>query len=476
MRSNLNKWIESCTDQLIDEFKDYEKETLLIRAFISRYEIHAQVILSQSRMSKYLFKIRKVFKKSREQSISFSSLEKNKKIDILFWPVQKNHIEVSEKIYSTFDNDEKIKSYVFSHNPPVIDRLKQSKIRNIIIPNNDLVPWSNYNNPTTKRILRSATKLESFIFGKKKMTFAQVLESAWYSYYYYYSYTIEIYNKIRKKYNPSLIFVGNDLTLVGQTVGLLSKRDGVKVASIQHGTINTDICKYSVADYFYVYGRNYYDLMLSKGIAKEKLIISGSPKIDTRLSQINSSGIFLDKYFLVAFSGPGHTVTISHHKEMLDLLLKVTKKYNNINFVCKLHKKDKLFYYSKFENQANVTIIEYSGKLNEHDIYDWLDKSFGIITGVSMSAVESMIMNKAVITIDLHGDMKKVDFIENGSTLHVKKYKDIEVYINAILKKDRLFDKHMILNQIFAKNAYFKKEGGSASFIVDHLKKILNEI
>ncbi len=53
------------------------------------------------------------------------------------------------------------------------------------------------------------------------------------------------------------------------------------------------------------------------------------------------------------------------------------------------------------------------------DIYDWLQRCAVVLTGASAVAIDAMVMEEPVVTMDFVAELLGVDFIETGATLHV---------------------------------------------------------
>ena len=483
MRQELLQWIDNCFQKLLVAVGDDEDALLLVNAFISQYDIQALKILDQSAFQSQVQRLRKIFI-ALKNNLRDSNLlrvdsdlldDRKRKLDILFWPVQKMHIDMVEDIYNRLRMERDLAVGILTHNEAINRILVERNFENQIDFSNSGQHLYSYRNLLTEKILKKARQLPSFRVRSRHLSFRELLERCWRAWYWYFDYTIRVYREVKRKYSPEIIFVGNDLTLVGNTVSQLAHRDNIIISSIMHGTIKSPFWKYSHADYFYLFGDKDKKLMLDRGKQEKGLIVSGSPRMQGRINKGRRNAIPFHNYLLVALSGPGHSVTLAHHKAILRLLLLATKSYPSLEFIFKLHKKDDERFYEKLKICPNAYIINYEDPLNQVDIGEWLHPSRALITGASMTAMDAMMINKPVVTIDLVDDFKEVDFIRDGVTLHVRNKAELDLALNAIMEENKNYDLHLEHSKTFSQKAFASVEGGTAKFVADHLKQLLVE-
>ena len=244
---------------------------------------------------------------------------------------------------------------------------------------------------------------------------------------------------------PDLMIIGNPNTFEGRLGAIFSKSKGIKSVSLQHGRIDLldPIINEPIVDSYFTWGRIPYNIMISKGVNKNKLKIAGAPWLDNfkyKLSK-NSNN---EKHVLIALSGAGHMTGFEEHKSNIEMLTEICGENKDINFIFKLHFKDKIEYYITKKGSYsydNMNVI--SGYNNDKNIFDFLKKSFLLITTGSTAAIDAMIMRVPVITFDNDKFQRKSnDFINFGATYHAKN----KAEINSLIRK--LFQKTLIITLI----------------------------
>ncbi len=477
MHDKIVEWVKSCTDSLIDDFSGNEEALMLIKVFVTQYELRS-IELNENknlkfRKLRYLKnKILSFFKKITPNKLNFSF--SFNQLDILFWPFQESHLDFQIPIFNSFRISE-LKTDIFSHKPSINNLLNKRKTDNNI--ENESTHWGHWRDykkdNNYKAIVNNALNLPPLLIGDKPLYFKDVLLSCWDMYYWLYSYTVDVFYNSIKNASPKSIVVGNNMTLVGNTIGHLAKNMNIKVFCIMHGRMGS-YPEYSSFDYFYLFGNRDRINLEKLGIPSSKLIVSGSSKIDNYLikrKKINN--LTKINKVVIALSGPGHSITEKHHIKILHSLYVAANRLTEIEFLFKLHKKDRLKYYLEFYNLKNVRIYEHGNKSISSNIYDWLLEASTLITAASTTALDAMILGVPVITIDRMNHLSNVDFIKEGITMHSN---DDDSLINRILEiknKNIKLENHLILSQKYIKDMYVHPNKGTVDFISSHINTIL---
>ncbi len=101
-------------------------------------------------------------------------------------------------------------------------------------------------------------------------------------------------------------------------------------------------------------------------------------------------------------------------------------------------------------------------------IFDWISGIDALITGSSSVAVEAMLLDKPVITIDYNQEYKNVDFIEEGCTIKVTKEIELKNVLLNIKSSNPIINSAKSKGEIFVQN-YFANIGSSAEIIRDKI-------
>ena len=218
--------------------------------------------------------------------------------------------------------------------------------------------------------------------------------------------------------SPKAVIVGNDLILENRALTINSTEKNVQTFCIQHGSMNSLNPLYNeilVKNYF-VYGQRTKNHLETLNLTNTKFLVSGAPYLENLEVNENLTKVFNQKV-LILLSGPGHSYSLNHHKEILTSLIRLSELHTEINFVLKPHPKDA---FSK--NIVENTHIKYlsneelkAAKKNTLELITEFDL---IISGASTSVIEAIALGKKVITIDYEAVYSEADFIQDGLTYH----------------------------------------------------------
>ena len=227
--------------------------------------------------------------------------------------------------------------------------------------------------------------------------------------------------------------VGNDLTIEGRAACRVAAARGIPTALFMHGNITSDALQsLHCADRALVYGRVHRRELMQQGIASERIVVCGTRRnLDDRPRQTGASTRSCnrrlglrpnDPWILVATSGPGHRISHRHHQIVIENLVRLSKALPEVTVVVKLHRKDRLEYYQQglTDCAASKLIVVAEEVFGfPRDIFDWLQGCRLVLTGASAVAVEAMLMEVPVVTMDFCDEIQAVDFIDAGATCHM---------------------------------------------------------
>lgn len=394
---------------------------------------------------------------------------KIEKCDVVFYPVQPTHVEVSvpvinylldqgikvkvvvdrEKIYSLFNNHNispiYLKKFFFSR---FIDLDEKSEIISSLskAAKRDYSD-QNYKNKVLDVIKILNSKIDEFIFISAT------------------------YRLIEKRFKPKVIVVGNDITQVGCVISLLASKN-ISTHMIMHGQVSGwHAHKYHTANMIHVFGKNSLEALNNYGVNLKNISLSGAPHLSNKiqgneiLSIVRKNGF--SKYFLILLSGPGYTVSKDNHKKIINEIRKAAKELKNVMFIFKLHRKDSKFFYSNMPD--NVFIYSSVSKRVPKSLSQMIYHSQLIITGGSGAALEAMQLGRSVITIDMMDELNEISFIRDGLTHHVSKSGELLLELNKYLVSDI----HSYIKEINLLDI-FKRTGGDAAEYIGN--KIMRDL
>jgi hypothetical protein len=451
--------------------EDYENAAFLLNCFIPQFEYTASLLGDNSH--KPALSIKRALVKAFITRVPYISapLEYG---SVVLWPWQKGHLEVMVPIYlklkelgfaavvisqrAEMNYVGKIKGEILKVKYNLRVKLRSSKWEYI---GEKLIKLS-------RRIVVDSSEVKEFAW------FVEIITYSFRTWMQLFEETVLICEFMHSRFGPQYLMVGNQFTLVGRTAVLFFNERKIPTGCPMHGTILPDMpAERFVADFQYVYGNKVRNQLLSQGIDANKLRVVGSTKLDTLPDKINEWSncpskdiIVLAKskpIALVTLSGPGHTVTIGHHRLMIQELAKAVAAFPQLHFIFKLHRKDKEAYYK--ENVSlfnNTSIVPFINSISE-DIYEWIFHSNLLITGASTTALEALVLEKPVITMDLLGELPKFDFITFGATLHTRRKERLIVNLASIIENTTVHKEARRRASEFIKECYANSGGTSAS-------------
>lgn len=217
------------------------------------------------------------------------------------------------------------------------------------------------------------------------------------------------------------VVVGNDLTLEGRAACLVARRWNIPSYCVAHGLGGSNPrLSATVAANWLVFGELQAEELMRHGVPPGRIEVTGAPYLDapheSRGHEVLAALGLNGPYVLVATSGPGQKVSEQHHRRVVMALDEAAARRPDLTFVVKLHPKDRLAYYTDCRSLRIVAPDE-AARL-PRNIFDWLAAAELLVTGGSAVAIEAMLADVPVLTVDLNRELEDVDFIDQGATLH----------------------------------------------------------
>jgi UDP-N-acetylglucosamine 2-epimerase len=248
------------------------------------------------------------------------------------------------------------------------------------------------------------------------------------------------------QFKPKVLVVGNDLTLEGRTQCMVAAKHRLATACIMHGIVSGEPFQAKhVANAVIVYSKRMRQELIGLGEKPERIRVCGSPSLTKRKHQTGVAHPAIKRFLgleeekpwvLLATSGPGHSVSTAHHKRLIAAVMRLSVQMPNVKFVAKLHPKDRLDYYHEAQRslpESKLMIVPPKSSLGRLEFDEWLQGCTAIITGGSAAAIDAMLKNVPVISIDLADELLGIAFIEYGATVHVRSEEDLSLAMTSVL-------------------------------------------
>jgi hypothetical protein len=222
------------------------------------------------------------------------------------------------------------------------------------------------------------------------------------------------------------LLLGNDLTVPGRMAALMARTCGWSSSSPMHGVVAGEPLQgLHVCDQVLCWGARSAQDMVTEGESPARVVVVGAPgrTQETVSTQLHPA---IDAWLgdrpkrpvvLVALSGPGHSVSIDHHRDTLASLVSLASAVD-VDVVVKLHPKDNVEHYRR-------AMAGQSGRFHlscdlpaSPPFRDWMAGIAMVITTTSASGADAILAGLPVVCVDLHGDAADQDYLRAGAVHH----------------------------------------------------------
>lgn len=245
--------------------------------------------------------------------------------------------------------------------------------------------------------------------------------------------------------NMAYALIGNDARDDDRTIARAIHRLHVQYGVITHGLnyLSHELSR-NKANQFFVWSEEEAQRFISQGIAKSRIVTSGSPYFFSLFeSHIQAPEDWMagfrklyahnNKLTLLCLSGPGHLSTESQHIQLLQQL-NDTAAEHNIRISANLHRKDKTKYY---EGLSHIQVIADTDKTaHVSKLVPILSCADVVISGASTSVIEAMCMQKPVLFYDVNPRSYGVPYAQQGYVYTVQQPEALGKALQALLHNE----------------------------------------
>jgi spore coat polysaccharide biosynthesis predicted glycosyltransferase SpsG len=221
------------------------------------------------------------------------------------------------------------------------------------------------------------------------------------------------------------------------------------------------------------------DAHIKMGAPAEKLFVTGQPRFDLIDQSKSSSQAIMaqlkvpqNKGIIVLATQPLSALwTEEERKEFLEAILNVMAEFPEKQLVIKLHPSDKMEEYQQMSAVKNSNVI-----ICQHiDLYGLLRSCDVLITAHSTVALEAMILNKPVITVNLTGRPDVMPYAESGAALGVYLKEDLAPAIDTTLYNDHVREDLAKKREEFVFEHAYKLDGQATGRVVELMMRLIKE-
>jgi len=273
---------------------------------------------------------------------------------------------------------------------------------------------------------------------------------------------------------PKLIITHGEGQKKNNIIINLSKKYGLKSLFVMHGSFGINYLYGNLlSDNVSVYGQKYKDILTYLGNESEKIVITGNPAWDYLVEDD-----FKNKDVL--------NLNLPHNKNIIILAtmifpfelrnnlvyptIKALTHLPDCHLVIKLHPEEKPDFYKELINQyeLNATIVEDLSLL-----HPLIKISKLVIISNSTVGLETLILNKPLIDINLTNKPYYQDYVKEGVALGIRKEEDLLPAIKSILENETIRKKLEKKRKRYVYEHAYKMDGKAAERVADLITRMI---
>lgn len=294
----------------------------------------------------------------------------------------------------------------------------------------------------------------------------------------------EAHKKILKEENIHLVCAIGAATFYPKTLFSAAKVLNIPTFILQHGICfgytETDLLQDTK---FAVFGKHSVEELRDDGIPDKNIRITGASIFDDIIPFMNKKKTS-EKKIITLLTDGFYIYGLVEEKEYfryIEKWLKDINKIKNVEITIKTHPEEREHlekYKTIIKDFKNVNLISTPGK---EILYNQINDSDIIVNFGSTVALESMILDKPVITITNFHNSRIVEFdkviqrIKNsGASINLTKEEDISIPIKKILENKELQERLVKTRKKFVEDSCYKLDGKSSERVAKLIYSMIN--
>jgi len=230
-----------------------------------------------------------------------------------------------------------------------------------------------------------------------------------------------------------------------------------------------------------VMGDYFKDMFLKKGVPEDKIHVTGLPKFDLTINRCFNKSVFLQKLGLDSNKKVVSLLTdaaVEHRlwtrNQRIDFIKKIISTFKNlpeIQLIIKVHPiEDMTDYIYLAKTMGYNAIIS-----KEIDLYDVIDSSDAVISGISTAGLESLLFNKPLIISNFYKDPEYIPYISSGVAIGVYHGGDLISAIDMAINDDRVKNRMKFKSKDFIYNYAYLNDGLASKRVAELILKSANK-
>lgn len=276
---------------------------------------------------------------------------------------------------------------------------------------------------------------------------------------------------------PNILLVLSEGIMPTKVAVAVAKQSGIPtLLLLQLGMLGKNYeCPTFLADKISVPGDFIKDLVINCGVAEERIVVTGRPTYDALIraeEKFDKAGICrklgLDpsKKILVYCT---ENLPLTETQRMAYAICNAVKDFLDVQFVIKVHPSElSLSLYDTVLKQVGIRALV----TKEANIYEILYVCDLMMTGYSTTALDAMILDKSVITVNLTGLRDPIPFAESGAAIGVYSEEDLKQAIKNGLYNDSAKERLRRDREKFVYEQTYLSDGKATERIVNLTEKM----
>lgn len=300
----------------------------------------------------------------------------------------------------------------------------------------------------------------------------------WYAYNFIAKFVF-VLMRVFKVEKPNIILVLTDSTPPSKIAVLVGRTANIPSLLLLHvGMIGRNYaCPRFLVDKIAVTGKFAKDMLIKCGVDETRLAVTGRPTYDSLVRRkkyfekdkiCNKLGLDPKKKIVVFTTQP----FLRKNETQVYAICKAMKEFSGLQFVIKVHPAElSLSNYERITKDVGVHALI----TRDADIYEVLYVCDAMITGFSATALDTMILDKPVITFNFTGLEDPVPYAESGAAIGVYEEKDLIRAIDTVLFDKDAREKLMEAREKFVYEHSYKTDGKSTERAIKLIEQMVDE-
>jgi len=290
--------------------------------------------------------------------------------------------------------------------------------------------------------------------------------------------SVDFVDRMIKVTSPDIVCLMPDGFFLQQMAAALAKKYNIPTvacsAAIETGNSRSHM-RHLHADKKAAMGEIIRNLYIESGVEPDRIVVTGAANFDLLFNRDKEK----DKLALLACNiDPNKRIILfttqrmafSETKRMLIGVINAVSKMNDVQLIIKVHPREDMINYEALAEEFHEIRLHV---VKDIDLYALINNCELLITKYSTTALEAIILDKPVVTINLSGQSTPVPYAEEGAALGVCTYEDIEQAILKALHDEETRNRLKAGRDKFVRNWAGEPDGKASWRIVMLMKEMI---